>query len=309
MLPKPLVVLMGPTASGKTALALRIAPSVEGEIVNCDTRLFYRGFDIGTSKPSSTEQQQAPHHLIDFLDPDENFSLAKFLPLVKRTIEEIRSRDKVPLLVGGSGQYIKALLSGWQVPDIEPDPELRVELQRLLEEKGIEALRARLEKLNPEYAHLTDQNNPPRLIRAIERSLHAPDSSIPRFESSTEQQNTLVLALHIERAVLHERVHQRLRDMFATGWVDEVARLRSEGVTIASPAMKAIGYKEVARVLDGELSEEEAIVEIRKATHRLIRQQYNWFKRIKDNVFVVEHQDHNAALKLVRERLVPKREL
>jgi len=277
---KPKVVaVIGATATGKTVVGVELATELDGEVVNGDSRLFYRGMDIATAKPTSTETHGIPHHLMDFLDPNENFSLGEYLRRARLTIEEIASRGKLPIIVGGSGQYIWALLEGWEVPEIEPNIQLRAELNTKLENYGVGSLAEELHRIAPDIAGSTDLKNPRRVIRAIERA-HSGDSDSDsgRRKADDVPFDSFIVGLLVERSALHQRVINRLNEMLKNGWVDEVESLLSAGYSDQDRSLSGIGYRQMTGHLSGDYDLEEAVRLTAVATHRLIRQQNNWFK-------------------------------
>ena len=279
--PKPKVVaVVGATATGKTGLGIELALAAGGEVVNGDSRLFYRGMDIATAKPSTEEMRGVPHHLIDFLDPDESFSLADYLDRARAVIGEISSRNKVPILAGGSGQYLWALLEGWEVPRIEHDFELRSELEKILDSEGVEALADRLAQLAPEVAESTDLKNPRRVIRAIER-FHSgvTEADSGRQKADEPPYDVQIIGLSAERATLHQRVLDRLDSMLENGWKAEVEQLLASGYSTDDHALSGIGYRQMIGHLAGEYDHDEAVRLTAVATNRLIRRQNNWFKQ------------------------------
>ena len=274
----PLILIVGPTAVGKTDLAIQLAERLDGEIVSADSRLFYRGMDIGTAKPTPGERARVPHHLIDIADPDEILSLAVFQQKAREAISDIHTRNKIPFLVGGTGQYARAVTEGWTPPEVEPDERLRDEFERVKGEKGTQWLHDKLRSLDPEAADKIDARNYRRTIRALEVIM----TTGKRFSEQRGQSESAYLLISIgltrPRSELYERVDRRIEAMFRAGLLDEVKRLLSKGYSPSLPTMSAIGYRECVRVLNGELSEEEAKAEIRRATRIFVRRQANWFK-------------------------------
>jgi len=279
--PKPKVVaVVGATATGKTPVAVELALTLNGEVVNGDSRLFYRGMDVATAKPTNPEMRGVPHHLIDFLDPNEKFSLAEYLDRARATIEEISTRGKLPVLVGGSGQYLWALIEGWEVPQIEPDSELRDELERLLDIDGVGALSERLKQIAPGVAATTDLKNPRRVIRAIERVQSGiTDTSSSRQKAKEPPYDVKIIGLAVERASLHQRVLDRLSSMLESGWKNEVESLLASGYSIDDYSLSGIGYRQMIGHIQGEYDLDEAVRLTAVATNRLIRQQNNWFRQ------------------------------
>jgi tRNA dimethylallyltransferase len=279
-----LILIAGPTAVGKTELAIQLAERLNGEIVSADSRLFYRGMDIGTAKPTRQEQARVPHHLIDIASPDETLSLAVFQHKARETIANIHTRNKIPFLVGGTGQYIRAVTEGWNPPEVEPDERLRSELERLKEEKDVYWLHERLRNLDPLAGEKIDPRNYRRTIRALEVILTTGRRFSEQRGQSESPFHLITVGLTRPRAELYDRVDQRIDMMFANGFLDEVKGLLEKGYSPSLPTMSAIGYRECIRVVNGELSEEQAKAEIRRATRIFVRRQANWFKESDPNI-------------------------
>jgi len=279
MKPKlPLILIVGPTAVGKTEIAIQLAEKINGEIVSADSRLFYRGMDIGTAKPTREEQSRAPHHLIDIANPDEILSLAVFQKMATEAITDIHARGKLPLLVGGTGQYVRAVTQGWTPPEVIPDPRMRDELGRMKEERGLEWLHEKLATLDPEAAEKIDARNFRRTIRALEVILTTGRKFSEQRGKSDSPYQLITIGLTRPREELYARVDARIESMFEAGFLDEVKNLLAKGYSPELPTMSAIGYRECVRVIKGELNEEQAKVEIRRATRIFVRRQGNWFK-------------------------------
>ncbi len=278
MLPR-LVAIVGPTASGKSEVALELAQRLGGEIVNADSRQVYRGMDIGTAKPTPAERRLVPHHLFDVADPRDDYSLALYRAQARAAFADIWARGSFPWLVGGTGQYVWALLENWQVPAVSPDQSLRAELAAFASEQGHDALHERLRAIDPVAADRIDARNVRRVVRALEVYEH---TGVPISEwqkKGTPDFEHLLFGIDAERAVLDERVARRVEEMFAAGFVDEVRALLAAGVPPNAPAMSSIGYAEVVRHLAGEISLDEAAELTKRATRRLARRQWQWFRR------------------------------
>ena len=272
------LVLVGPTAVGKTATSLLLARELGGEIVSADSRQVYRGMDIGTAKVTPEERGDIPHHLIDIRAPDETISLGEYKELADAIIADILARGRLPMLVGGTGQYVRAVVEGWQIPRVPPQPDLRRELEELAAREGKEAVFARLQALDPASAQTIDYRNLRRVIRAIEVTLVA---GRPFSELQTKQPppwRMVQIGLTRPRERLYTRADARIEAMLAAGWVDEVRRLLAQGYTPDLPSFASLGYREVAAYLAGDISLEEAKTRIRRATRAFIRRQYNWFR-------------------------------
>ena len=274
----PLILIIGPTAVGKTELAIQLAERMNGEIISADSRLFYRGMDIGTAKPSKEEMARAPHYLIDIVNPDEILSLAVFQEKAKELIADIHARGKLPFLVGGTGQYVRAVTQGWTPPEVIADERLRVELEKVKEERGLEWLHAKLEILDPEAASKIDARNVRRTIRALEVILTTGRKFSDQRGKVESPYHLITIGLNRPREELYQRVDERIDLMFANGFVDEVKGLLEKGYPSTLPSMSAIGYRECVRVIKGELTLEQAKVEMRRVTRIFVRRQANWFK-------------------------------
>jgi len=277
-----LVAIVGPTATGKSQLAIRLAQDFDGQIVNADSRQIYRFMDIGTAKPSPEELSLIPHHLINIVSPDEDFSLARYQELANQAITEIQSRNKLALLVGGSGQYIWSILEGWNIPQVPPDLEFR----RSLEERAIsgdsDELYQELLTVDPVAAQKIGPRNIRRIIRALEvyHSTKVPISQLQ--QKHTPPFDALILGLTVRRSELYRRIDRRVDAMIERGLVAEVESLLKMGYHLKLPALSSIGYKQIGKLLNGELALETAIQQIKYETHRFVRHQHNWF-RLKDN--------------------------
>ena len=280
----PLILIVGPTAVGKTEIAIQLAERLNGEIVSADSRLFYRGMDIGTAKPSREEQTRAPHHLIDIANPDEILSLAVFQQHATKTIADIHTRKKLPFLVGGTGQYIRAMAQGWSPPEVKPDERLRNELEKKKEEKGILWLYEELKGLDPAAAEKIDPRNFRRTIRALE-VIHTTGKKFSEQRGQSESPYHLItIGLTRPREELYRRVDERIDAMYANGLMDEVKSLIARGYSPSLPTMSAIGYRECVQVLEGQITVEEAKQLTRRATRVYVRRQANWFKESDPNI-------------------------
>ena len=274
----PIVAIVGPTAVGKTALALHLAAKLDGEIINADSRQVYRGMDIGTAKPSPEERALVPHHLLDVCDPDDTFSLALFLEQAHAAVDDVQNRGRLPLLVGGTGQYVWAFLEGWQVPKVAPNPALRADLELQLQRRGIWPLYELLQAVDPQTAERTDPQNPRRVIRALEVHLSGGKRAAGNAGRKGARVNALILGLTMNREQLYSRIDGRVDEMLKQGFLDEVRCLLDRGYPTSLPAMSGVGYQELAAHLSGELTLEEAVQRIKFRTHGVARRQYNWFR-------------------------------
>lgn len=275
---QPLIIIVGPTGVGKTALSIKLAQRLGGEIVSADSRLLYRGMDIGTAKPTSSEQQAVPHHLIDVADPDEVWSLGIYQREAYRVIDEIHARGRLPFLVGGTGQYIRSIVEGWRIPSQEPDFDLREAITLWADEIGSQGLYERLERIDPAAANKIDYRNLRRTVRALEVIFKTGERFSEQRRKQTCRYDPLILGLNRPREVLYSRVDQRIEQMLRQGLVAEVQGLLDAGYSPDLPTLSAIGYAEIIRYLQGEISLEEAVTLIKRNTRIFVRRQANWFK-------------------------------
>ncbi|MBV6451740.1 MAG: tRNA dimethylallyltransferase [Anaerolineales bacterium] len=280
----PLVLIVGPTAVGKTEIAIQLAEKLNGEIVSADSRLFYRGMDIGTAKPTLAEQTRVPHHLIDIADPAEILSLAVFQQKAREAIADIHARNKLPLLVGGTGQYIRAVTQGWTPPEVEPNARLRAELEREKDENGTIWLYEKLRALDPAAAEKIDPRNVRRTIRALEVILTTGKKFSEQRGSGESPYRLITIGLTRPREELYRRVDARIEAMYANGLMDEVKSLLARGYSPSLPTMSAIGYRECVQALEGRITVEEAKQFTRRATRVFVRRQANWFKESDSNI-------------------------
>jgi tRNA dimethylallyltransferase len=272
------VLLVGPTAVGKTEVSLQLAERLGAEIVSVDSRLFYRGLDIGTAKPTPQQRARVPHHLIDIVRPDETLSLVEFQRLAFEAIEDILGRIKLPLLVGGTGQYVRAVTAGWSPPAVGPQVPLRAELERSTRQHGRQWLHDRLRNLDPDAATAIDPRNARRTMRAIEVILTTGRRYSAQQGKAKSPYRLIILGLKRLRSELYARIDERIDFMWQQGLLDETRRLHEQGFGADLPAMSAIGYSQCIRVLRGDIEPEQARAEMRRATRAFVRRQANWFK-------------------------------
>jgi tRNA dimethylallyltransferase len=275
---KPLIVILGPTAVGKTEISIELAERLNGEIISADSRLFYRGMDIGTAKPSPVERLQVPHHLIDVVDLDEGWSLATFQQAAYESIDDIHQRGCLPFLVGGTGQYIKAVIEGWVIPEVEPNPGLRAALVKWAEQVGPQGLYDRLKVLDPTAAARIDSQNLRRTVRALEVILYTGKPFSSQRRKTGSRFRTLILGLKLPRTVLYARIDNRIQKMLEAGFVNEVRSLLALGYSPNLPAFSAIGYRQIISYIQGDISLGEAVLLMKRYTRQFVRRQANWFK-------------------------------
>ncbi|MCG8458132.1 MAG: tRNA (adenosine(37)-N6)-dimethylallyltransferase MiaA, partial [Holophagales bacterium] len=279
----PIVAVVGPTAAGKSSLGMELARRLGGEIINGDALQVYRRLEIGTDKPTPAMRAEIPHHLVDILEPEEPFSAGDFARLARGAIDEVRSRGRLPIVVGGSGLYGRALFQGLS-PLPQRDPEVRRQLDARLQREGLAALRAELERLDPETAARLHPNDTQRISRALEVRL---SSGVPMSEwwkkrPREPQLRPLRIGLTLPRAILYDRIAGRVVSMVERGWVNEVSELLEHGIHPFAPAFQAIGYRQLVRHLQGTYDLGTALEETIRATRRYAKRQLTWYKREPD---------------------------
>lgn len=294
--PAALVAIVGSTAVGKTALAVALAAEFDAEIVSADSRQVYRGLDIGTAKPTAAERALAPHHVVDVVSADSAaFSVAVWREHAERAMQDILARGKRPWLVGGTGFYVQSLVAGLELPNVPPQPDLRAELARTLQEEGMDALFARLQRLDPVAAARIDRRNPRRLIRALEVCLASGKPFSAQRTQRPPPYPVLQIGLRTGRDSLYQRIDERVDCMVAGGFIAEVERLLDQGVTTDLPSMQSAGYRQLAAYLQGSCTLAEAIQQTKYATHQLAKRQETWFRKQKGIQWIEVGPDTVAA--------------
>lgn len=275
---RPLVVICGPTAVGKTAASIILAQRIGGEIVAADSRTIYRFMDIGTAKPTGDQRRAVQHHLLDIADPDTVITLAEYRRLAVEAISAIGARGRVPMLVGGTGLYIRAVVDGFTIPEVAPDHALRARLEEM-ERISPGTLHTRLANVDATAAARIHPRNTRRLIRALEVFEHAgkPISVLQRQGDSVGP--AIMIGLDVDRKTLYQRIDARVDDQIEAGLIDEVKALLARNFARTLPAMQGLGYKEIAEYLDGTASLEEAVIRLKRNTRRFAKRQYTWFRR------------------------------
>jgi len=301
---KHLILIVGPTGVGKSAAAIVLAGAIGGEIINCDSMQVYRGFDIGTDKPSAEERQKIPHHLLDIIDSSTQFTAADFAARALAAIRVIHHRKKIPLIVGGTGLYFKALVDGL-FPGPGKDAAVRQTLEQEAEENGLEFLWRRLEAVDPAYAQKIGNKDKIRIIRALEvyALTRIPMSEhFLRTKNCLEDFHVLEIGLELEREELYRRIEDRVERMFERGLVQEVQKLLAAGVNEQAPPFRALGYKNVLKLFRKEISLEEAVALTKTDTRHYAKRQMTWFKKMKDVNWFSPH-DLPAIVSFVESRL------
>jgi tRNA dimethylallyltransferase len=282
---KPLIILTGPTAVGKTSLSIKLAKAVGGEIISADSMQVYRHMDIGSAKVTVEEMDGVPHHLIDVLDPKEDFNVMHFQKLAKEAMNGIYARGRVPIVVGGTGFYIQALLYDIDFTENEDDTGIREELERLGEEKGSEYLHELLRGIDPESAEAIHANNRKRVIRAIEFYRLTGQKISEHNKQEHEKMSPYDFYYYVltcDRELLYERIEQRIDQMLEQGLVDEVKKLKEMGCSRGLTSMQGLGYKEILDYLDGSCTLDEAVYILKRDTRHFAKRQLTWFKRERD---------------------------
>ncbi|GGK13025.1 tRNA dimethylallyltransferase [Caldalkalibacillus thermarum] len=295
-----LLSIVGPTAVGKTKLSIELAKAFDGEIISGDSMQVYKGMDIGTAKIKEEEKEGIPHYLIDILEPHEDFSVSHFQNLTKSYIKEINRRGRLPILVGGTGLYVQAVTHDFHFAE-KNNPALREKWKRFLAEHGKEALYKELQTRDPAYAARLHPNNTRRVIRALE-ILETTGKSMAHYQQDWHRRSPydlVMIGLTMEREKLYQRINQRVDQMMEQGLVEEVKQLLARGVPKSSTSMQAIGYKEIVRYLEGELTLDEAVELIKRNTRRYAKRQLSWFRRMDEIRWfeVTDHRQFSAVVK------------
>ncbi|MEM7535355.1 MAG: tRNA (adenosine(37)-N6)-dimethylallyltransferase MiaA [Chloroflexota bacterium] len=293
---KPLIVLLGPTGVGKTALSLNLCHKFDGEIVGADSRQIFKGMEVGTAQPTAEELAQTPHHLIGFRTPDEVLTLAEYQRLAYQTIDEIHARGHVPFLVGGTALYLRGVVLGLRIPQVPPNPAVRAELEAFLEVHGREALFERLQTVDPATAAVIDGKNPRRVLRALEIVMITGKPKVELEGADPPPYQILQIGLTRERKSLYQRIDQRVDEMVVEGLLEETTRLLDAGYVETLPAMTSLGYREMIAYLRDESTWAEAVEKVKVETHRFVRHQSTWFRKM-DNIhwFDLDHPEEASA--------------
>lgn len=283
-----LLVITGPTAVGKSAVAVAVAKKTGGEIISADSVQVYRGLNIGAAKPSLTERETVPHHLIDIVAPSQNYTVAHFQRQATTLITDLQKQGKLPILVGGTGLYLRALVKGYAFAENAEDEILRLRLRQEAKDLSPEVLHGKLASVDPQTAAKLHPNDLRRVIRALE-VYEKSQQSISEQLAATPQENiydTLFFCLTMPRELLYNKIEARVEEMLAAGLVDEVRKLLASGVSPKAKSMQSLGYKQIVAYLLGELSLEAAVVEIKRDTRRFAKRQLTWFRRERELIWL-----------------------
>ena len=294
------IVICGPTASGKTALSIELAKKINGEIISCDSMQIYKYMDIGTAKPTLEEQKELKHHLIDFVEPNQRYSVAEYKKDAEKSIEEILSKGKTPIIVGGTGLYVDSLIYGIEYPEIELDEEYRKQLEKEIEEKGLESLYNKAKEIDSKAMEKISPNDKKRIMRVLEIYIATGKTKTEQeIESRTHEvkYDYKVFAIKMDREKLYERINKRVDLMVKKGLIEEVQNILKKYDKFPT-AMQGLGYKEVVEYLDGKTTKEEMIDKIKMQTRRYAKRQITWFKKNKQTVWI-ENNELSKILEVI----------
>lgn len=301
---RKVLVLLGPTAVGKTRLSLELAAAYNAEIISGDSMQVYRGMDIGTAKITTAEMKGIPHHLIDIHDPEDAYSAAEFQEQGKRLIEEISARGKLPFIVGGTGLYIESLCYGFRFSEAVADEAFRSEMDAFAEEHGAEALHARLTAVDPASAARLHHNDRRRIIRALEIH-HQTKVTLSAAQADQKKESPYelcLIGLTMDRKILYKRIEDRIDQMLEQGLIQEVQGLLDKGYTRSLVSMQGLGYKEIAAYLAGELTQDDAVILLKRDTRRFAKRQLSWFRHMKEIQWIEDFNEQNYSENLAKIR-------
>ncbi len=295
-----LAALVGPTAVGKTGLAIEIAKRLNGEIISCDSMQVYRGMDIGTAKANRQEQSVVPHHLIDIAEVDHDFTVAEYQSSAQELIVAINQRDNIPLLVGGTGLYYQSVVDNYSLFPMDTREEVRQRLQQEVSQNGLSDLYLRLKQIDLDYAQRISPQDEKRIIRALEVYELTGKPFSQQQKRQPDTYNLAAVGLYLAREALYQRINDRVDIMLKAGLIDEVKEFYKQGYDLHNNAMQALGYKQVLYYLDGLLSYSEMVTAIKKETRHYAKRQYTWFKRDQRIIWfdVARYSDHDLAEKI-----------
>ena len=308
---RPLIILTGPTAVGKTAASIGLAKAVGGEIISADSMQVYRQMDIGSAKITKDEMQGIPHYLVDVLEPEEAFNVVRFQELAKEAMEEIFRNGHIPIVVGGTGFYIQALLYDIDFTENDSDLSFREELEKKVGEEGAESLHALLEKADPQAAAQIHPHNVKRVIRALEFNRKTGQKISEHNEKERQKESPYNFAYFVltdDRKALYERIDRRVDKMMEQGLLEEVRRLKDRGLPRDSVSMQGLGYKELFAYLEGEYPLEEAVRIIKRDTRHFAKRQLTWFRRERDVVWIDRQENEQDERKILESMLSVLRE-
>ena len=298
MVKKQVIVICGPTASGKTSLGIKLAKKIDGEIVSCDSMQIYKDMTIGTAKPTYEERKEAVHHLVDFVLPNERYSVAEYKKDAENIIEQIINKGKKPIIVGGTGLYLNSLVYGIDYSNIETDLRYREELEKRVKEEGLEKLYDEAKKIDEEAIKKISPNDKKRILRILE-IYHTTGKNKTELEEISRKNGPKydykVYVLNMDRSILYDRINKRVDKMIKDGLIEEVKSLLEKYKEFPT-AMQGLGYKEVVEYLENKLSKEEMIEKIKQETRRYAKRQITWFKSYKDAIWLDASKENNVDI-------------
>ena len=305
---KNVIVIAGPTASGKTSLSIKLAQKIKGEIISADSMQIYKDMDIGTAKVTKEEMQGIPHHMIDIVEPSKYYSVAEYQKEATKKIEEIISRGKVPIVVGGTGLYIDSLIYEIQYNNIKVDLEYRKELERKVEEQGIETLYDMAKQIDPEAMKKISNNDKKRILRVLE-IYHQTGKTKTQLEEESRKKETIykyhVFAINMEREKLYDRINKRVDIMIKEGLIEEVKKIKEKYPKIPT-AMQGLGYKEVVEYIEGIVTKEEMIEKLKMETRRYAKRQLTWFRKNKEIIWLEAEKEQEETVQYITEKISRK---
>ena len=302
---KQVIVIAGPTASGKTKLAIELAKIINGEIISCDSLQIYKEMDIGTAKPTLSEQQEIPHYMIDIIYPDERFSVSDYKKMAEQKIEEILKKGKVPILVGGTGLYVNALIYGIEFVEIEFDEEYRKQLEKRVEKEGLQKLYEEAKIIDEEAMKTISPNDKKRILRVLEIFHQTGMNKTKQDELSRKngpKYDYKVFAINMNREILYDRINKRVELMIENGLIDEVEKIYNKYNSFPT-AMQGIGYKEVVEYLKGNITKNEMIEKIKQESRRYAKRQLTWFRKNKEIIWLDGLKDIQNNIKIILEEI------
>ncbi len=295
------IVICGPTASGKTALSIELAKKINGEIVSCDSMLIYKYMDIGTAKPTIKEMQGIPHHLIDIIEPNQRYSVSEYKKDAKKAIKKILEKGKVPIVVGGTGLYLDSLIYEIEYPNIEFDEKYREYLEERVKKEGLKVLYAEAEEIDPLAVQKISINDEKRILRILE-IYNSTGKNKTELEVESRQKEVefdyAVYAIDWERKTLYDRINMRVENMIADGLLEEVQEILDK-YKIFPTAMQGLGYKEIVEYLNGNITKEEAVEKIKMETRRYAKRQMTWFRKNKQTIWLTGENDINTNIEII----------
>ena len=299
------IVICGPTASGKTALSIELAKKINGEIISSDSMQIYKNMNIGTAKPTKEEMSGIQHYLLDFVEPDKRYSVAEFKRDAEKAIEEILGKGKIPIVVGGTGLYVDSLIYGIEYQEIELDEKYRKELEKIAEEQGLEVLYEKAKKIDSEAMKKISPNDKKRIMRVLEIYKSTGKTKTEQEAESRKKElkyDYKVFAINMDREKLYERINKRVDIMIEQGLIDEVKELLNNYKEFPT-AMQGLGYKEVVDYLNGKMTKEEMIEKIKMETRRYAKRQITWFKKNKQTVWIDGLEDKQSNVQFILENI------